>query len=258
MSTDSGSVAAKQEKQGKASWSPLFALLGAIGIFIMAQFVLSMLFGIFFGIAGWSRPEISDWLGSTHGQFAMMAMSGVVTVGLLALLLHVRRIKFSALGLARSPQWRDVAFTIAGFFVYFGLLILATVIAGQVIGVDTKQQQEIGFEQAKGGAGGLLFVFIGLVVIPPIVEELLFRGFLYGGLRSKLPMVWAVGITSVLFAIPHLFASSHGLLWIAAIDTFALSLVLCYVREKTGALWACIGIHAVKNSLAFLVVFVIQ
>lgn len=256
MSTDSGSAVIK--KPANTSWSPPFAVLGTMGIFIMAQLVLALLFGMFFGFTGWSRTQIADWLTSTSGQFTMMAMSGLVTVGLLALLLRIRRIRFSALGLAQTPQWRDAAFMAAGFFVYFGLLILATLIAGQVIGVDTKQQQEIGFEQARAGAGGLLFVFVSLVIIPPIVEELLFRGFLYQGLRSKLPLVWAAGITSVLFAAPHLFASSHGLLWIAAIDTFVLSLVLCYVREKTGALWACIGIHAIKNGLAFIAVFVIQ
>lgn len=258
MSTDSGSAVSKQEKPSRAGWSPLFVVAGTIGIFILAQMVLALVLGVFFGVIGWSSVQISDWLNSTIGQFCTMTISGLATVGLLTLLLRMRRVPFSALGISKAPQWRDATYAVVGFFVYFGLLILTTIIAQHFLGVDTKQEQEIGFEQVKAGANGLILVFISLVVIPPIVEELLFRGFLFGGLRSKLTFWWAAIITSFVFAVPHLFASSKGLLWIAAIDTFVLSLVLCYTREKTGALWACIGIHAVKNCLAFMAVFVIQ
>ena len=59
--------------------------------------------------------------------------------------------------------------------------------------------------------------------------------------------------TSALFATPHLFESgSGGLLWIAGLDTFVLSLVLCYLRERTGRLWAGVGVHMLKNSIAFV------
>ncbi|MGH7157694.1 MAG: lysostaphin resistance A-like protein [Candidatus Saccharimonadales bacterium] len=259
MSTDSGKkLPSVAKKQKGSAWSPVVAIAGTAGVYVAAQFVVGILLGFFFGFSGWSQARIDSWLASTLGQFAVIAVSGAATIALLALFLHLRRIKFQALGFSRAPQWRDAASTAAGFFVYFGLLIASSVIAAQFLGINTQQEQEIGFEQAKAGASGLALVFLSLVIIPPIVEETLFRGFLYGGLRSKMTMWWAAGLTSVMFAVLHLFASSEGLLWIAAIDTFILSIVLCYVRERTGALWAAIGIHAIKNSLAFIVVFVVQ
>lgn len=96
-------------------------------------------------------------------------------------------------------------------------------------------------------------------MLPPLVEELLMRGFLYKGLKNGLRRAWAVLITSALFAIAHLqFGSGSALLWAAAIDTFVLSLVLIYLVEKSRSLWPAIGVHAMKNGFAFLFLFVIK
>lgn len=257
MSDGSGKSATK-EKGATIIREPLVAILATVGIYFLSQFVVGIVFGLVFGFSGWSATKINEWTGSSFGQFLLIAVSALATLGLLRLFLRTRRAGFARLGFGRTPQWRDAAYTAVGFFIYFVLLIVASIIARQFFGVNTEQEQDIGFEQAKIGGSGLVWVFLSLVVIPPIVEETVFRGFLFGGLRSKLTFVWATTITSVLFAAPHLLGSNSGLLWIAAIDTFVLSLVLCYAREKTGALWACIGIHAIKNSLAFIAVFVIQ
>lgn len=258
MSNDSGKKVAQKEKGAAITWGPVAAILGTIGIYVLSQFVIGFLFGLFFGFSSWSQEKIDDWAGSTFGQFLLIGTSGLATMGLLWVLLRKLRAGFKVLGFSRAPQWRDALITAAGFFVYFVLLITATVIASQFLGLNTDQEQDIGFEQAKAGSGGLALVFLSLVIIPPIVEEIVFRGFLFGGLRTRLSLGWAIVITSALFAAPHLLGGFSGLLWIAAVDTFVLSLVLCYVREKTGALWAPIGIHAVKNSLAFIAIFVIQ
>ena len=101
-----------------------------------------------------------------------------------------------------------------------------------------------------------MLVFISLVLLPPVVEEIVARGFLYTGLRSKLPKIVAALITSALFAAAHLqWGSGAPLLWVAALDTFTLSLVLVYLREKTGGLAASMGVHMLKNGLAFVVLF---
>ncbi len=252
MSADSG-----KEKGIHVTWGPQAAIVITILTFIVSQVLAGLLLALFFVAFGWNGERIAAWSDSASGQFLMMFLSAIFTLGVLAWFLRRRHSGFKAVGFSRKPQWRDAGLTILGFFVYFGLLILATVIASQLFGVDTHKEQELGFESVKAGGGGRLWVFLSLVILPPLVEETLFRGFLYGGLRTKLSFPWAMVATSALFAVPHLFATSNGFLWIAAIDTFVLSLVLCYVRERTGALWAAIGIHAIKNSLAFLFLFVI-
>lgn len=233
------------------------AMVVTVITFVVSQLFVGLLFGVFFGLVGWDDAQIDRWLDLPYAQFLLVFASSIATIGVLWFFLRARKSGFGMLGFTRKPQWRDLLSIIGGFIVYFGLFVVAAIIAGQLFGINTGQEQEIGFESAKAGGNGLLWVFLSLVILPPLVEETLFRGFLFGSLRTKMTLPWAIVVTSVLFAVPHLFASSNGLLWIAAVDTLVLSVVLCYVREKTGALWASIGIHAIKNCLAFVVIFVV-
>lgn len=113
---------------------------------------------------------------------------------------------------------------------------------------DTSQQ--LGFQ--SGNAASLALIFIGLVVIPPLVEETLFRGFLYTAWRRKFGFWGAAGGVSVLFALVHMPTIS------AVLDVGILSLFLCYLREKTGSLWPSIILHAAKNLAAFIYLFIIM
>lgn len=255
MSADSSKPSLRHEHSTAITWGPVAAIVVTIITYFASQFLVGALFGFAFGLMDWSQTEINVWLDTTLAQFILVAASSIASLLVLKLFLDMRKAGFRSLGLTRLPKGRDALYIVVGFTIYFGLLIIASVLAAG-IGVDTQQEQEIGFEAAKTTGDQLLLVLISLVVLPPIVEELLFRGFLFGGLRTKVDFTKATLITSALFAAPHLLGSSTGLLWIAAVDTFVLSLVLCYVREKTGALWASIGIHAVKNGLAFIYLFV--
>jgi len=74
-----------------------------------------------------------------------------------------------------------------------------------------------------------------------------------------MPVLWATLVTSLLFAVPHLLeGGSGGLLYVAGLDTFILSLFLVYLREKTGGLWSSMILHAIKNGTAFMVLFVLH
>jgi membrane protease YdiL (CAAX protease family) len=127
-----------------------------------------------------------------------------------------------------------------------------------VPGVNADQSQQVGFDSASGG-GPLTLVFLGLVVLPALTEEILVRGFLFGGLRNKLPFVSSALITSGLFGMAHLqLGNGSSPLWIAAVDTFILSLVLVWLREKTGNIWAGVIVHMAKNSIAFLSLFIFK
>jgi membrane protease YdiL (CAAX protease family) len=85
------------------------------------------------------------------------------------------------------------------------------------------------------------------------------RGLLYSSLRKAMPVVTAGVVTSALFAIAHLpEGGSGGPLYIAALDTFVLGLVLVYLRQKTDGLWASMSLHALKNGIAFIALFLVH
>jgi len=173
--------------------------------------------------------------------------------------LRTKQLSFKLLGLIK-PRWADVGYTLLAFGAYFlvyGILLsLATTL---VPSLDLNQKQELGFD-AQQNLAGLIMVFLALVVLAPLTEEVLFRGFILQGLRSRWAFLPSALLTSVVFGTAHLMGGSQGaaLLWVAGLDTLVLSMVLCYLREKTGGLWAGIGLHALKNSIAFVALFVLH
>jgi membrane protease YdiL (CAAX protease family) len=257
MSTDSSSDSKPLKKLAKTAgqWGPMAAVVVVILGMVLGEIFGAMTIGLFIGFMNDGR-DIASKLAATEMQFLYVLMSGLGSLLILWLFMRWRKIHWRSPGFNRHPKWQDLGWSGLVLPIYFIALIIVSSIAGMFLGVDINQEQEIGFNQVYGSTG-LILTFISLVVIPPIVEEILFRGFLFTGLRTKLKFWQATAITSVLFAIPHLFASSHGLLWVAAIDTFILSLFLCYIRERTGNLWAPIALHAMKNGVAFAAIFII-
>ena len=83
---------------------------------------------------------------------------------------------------------------------------------------------------------------LSLVVIAPIVEEIVFRGLLFGALAARLGVVASALITALLFGAVHgdpvLFPSLAAMGFIAAL-TYA----------ATGNLWVAIALHALNNAL---------
>ena len=244
-------------KENEINWKPLETVGVTLAIYFGAQFVGAlMLYGIL-TLAGWDGPKITDWLeNAVLAQFLFIVCVEILSVWLVMVFIKRRKATLKTIGLGRKPVLSDLGHAVLGFGAYFLIFLVASSIAQALMPqLNVDQQQQIGFESAHGLA--LALVFISLVILPPLAEEIMVRGFLYSGLRKGLSKTWAVLITSGLFAVAHLQAGSgEPLLWIAAIDTFTLSLVLIYLREKTGSLWSSIGLHMIKNGVAFFILFV--
>jgi membrane protease YdiL (CAAX protease family) len=248
----------KITKNSHVTWGPIAAILVSFLIYFISQYSAAVVILIYPLIKHWDMTQISAWLEqSAIAQFFNIALVEALAIFLLWAFLRYRKTDFKAIGWNRRPKWEDLAYMFAGFGAYFVSLnfILVPVLKWLIPALNFEQKQDIGFVSAHGPA--LILVFISLALLPPLVEETLVRGFLYTGLRTKLPVYAATIITSIIFAIAHLqLGNGQPALWIAAIDTFTLSLFLVYLRQKTGSLYAPVGLHFLKNSLAFLAIFV--
>ncbi len=100
------------------------------------------------------------------------------------------------------------------------------------------------FDSDLGVWGGILRI----VIIAPIVEELIFRGAIMSGFSRNYHPAFAIFFSALLFALFHLNP------WQFA-ATFALGLILGYIRIRTGSVLACIAGHATHNGLVFLSVY---
>jgi membrane protease YdiL (CAAX protease family) len=237
-------------------WGPLSAVLIVIVAFLIAQLLGGLLIAFYPSIRHWGNGQANNWLNSSvEAQFFYVVISESLTILILWLYLR-HRATLKELGLDK-PRWYDPIYSVIAAVVYYIVYLIAVSAISAMVSINTNQQQNVGFNNVAG-AGALIMTFISLVILPPIVEEITFRGVLYGGLRRRFNPLWAALATSCLFAVPHLLESDsgQGLLWIAGIDTFVLSLVLCYLRERTGRLWAGMGVHAIKNGVAFISLFI--
>ncbi|HSX44549.1 MAG TPA: type II CAAX endopeptidase family protein [Candidatus Saccharimonadales bacterium] len=251
--------ATDKNSKPKLSWGPLTAIWFSIFIYFAAQFAGALIMLGYTHAQGWSKGRTTEWLNhSSYAQFFFVLLVEAITLLGLWWFLKGRHAKPADIGLKR-PKWIDIAYALTGFGVYFLIFIVSlTALKHVFIGLNTNQKQDLGFNTSASGLA-LATIFVALVILPPLVEEILVRGFLYTGLRSKLPVVVAALITSVMFATAHLqFGSGTPLLWSAAIDTFTLSLVLVYLRQKTDRLWASIMLHMLKNGVAFVGLFILH
>lgn len=158
------------------------------------------------------------------------------------------------------PLWRDLGLAPLVYVACFICTAMAIVLLQSFVpGFDAAQQQEIPFDPSQFmHRYELLLIFITLAVVAPVAEELLFRGYLFGKLRKKLPVFAVILITSVVFSALHLgIGSLDNLQWNVAIDTFVLAIGLGLLRHLTGSVWASMLVHVIKNSIAFFVLFVL-
>lgn len=237
-------------------YHPIVTIIITIGLYVGAQVLAGVIVSLIPSLLKWGPDRGSQWLSNTAlAQFLFIAFAEAITLFVLYLFLKRRKASFRTLGLDTFKPGYIVK-ALGGFAVYFMLYIGAIILATKLFpSINTEQKQELGFNMSAHGLD-LVFIFISLVILPPITEEIVVRGFLFRGLRTKWPLLLSAVITSLLFGAAHLgIGGKNDLLWTAGIDTFMLSMVLCYIREKTKSLWPGIIIHMIKNGLAFALLF---
>lgn len=92
-----------------------------------------------------------------------------------------------------------------------------------------------------------IFLMLGLaVLVAPVAEETIFRGYIYGVLKRHIGAIGAACFSSALFAAMHVNLS-------ALAPLFVLALFLTLAYEATGSLLVNIFMHAIFNLSMLLV-----
>ena len=85
-----------------------------------------------------------------------------------------------------------------------------------------------------------------------VIEEVAFRGVLYGWLRTRIGPAAGIVVSSFIFSLFHLYiVNPGGLLGIGAtVQIMFGGIVLAFLYEKSGSLWPGIYLHGVNNAVA--------
>lgn len=147
---------------------------------------------------------------------------------------------FAYLGLT-MPRRSEVIFGVA---VTAGLIVVGNVISW-LLGnnIVTAFQSDIFRTANAAGPLALLCLWFAVIVVTPIGEEVLFRGFLFRGWLRGPNDAWAViFVTAALWALIHLQYD-----WYVTGQIFAFGLMLGWMRWATGSTVLAILLHAMIN-----------
>lgn len=220
-------------------WGPWDGLGIAVVAYILPQIVAVL-------VASGLHLNIED---QSFGTIIITSLIEILSLGVVMGYVRSKSPSLAALGL-RLKRVVTVFWAIPTYVAYFIVTALSISWISRIFPkFNADESQNIPFSTSMAGPLRLGIVFFILVLLVPITEEIMFRGFLYKGFKKKVGPVYAAVVTSALFGLAHFQ-------WNISIDTCILSFFLIYLYEKTESLWPSIALHAIKNSLAFLVLFI--
>ena len=125
------------------------------------------------------------------------------------------------------------AFGLTALLFVFERLTIAAGLYGTSVGTSARV-----FEEST------LLGVVNSVVLAPVIEEMLFRGYLFTALRPVQGPAVSIAISAVAFALYHL---ENGFLF--ALFVLPTGLLLGYVRERSGNIALPLLIHALMNGI---------
>ena len=169
----------------------------------------------------------------------------LLLLALLVAVVHRRGGSLADLG------WRRVrlSWIAAAPLIYLGGLAIEVIlerVTVLILGHTPGNTQCAGVQFELGSAAPL--IIISAVVLAPLVEESIIRGFLFPALRT----VWSFWPAALLSAV--VWSGGHVLLF-AFLPFTGLGVLFAYLRERTGSIWPSVAVHAITNTFALVVIF---
>lgn len=193
------------------------------------------------GMAAWESDEMlllaQEMQGSIGPTSIVLGAGATILVVLVYALIRKQRFA-DVCGFHKAPPDLWVLAFAAGVFLNALILALISICAPILPASWLEENAE---SVGAVSTGNVVIVFLAVYIAAPFVEEILFRGVFYTGVRDTSHMLAATLITSVLFAFFH----GNPL---QGIYTFLLALILCYVRQLPDSLWPAVLLHIGFNS----------
>ena len=199
-----------------------------------------------------ATPESFDWLWELIAAYPMeLTLLSQLAIGCL-FIVGSRTLSWSTIGFRRtSTMWFFVAIVgIISSYVFSGLLQAIF----QVPRIEGVHIEAIGNPNPIPPIGQLLSALFMIGLATAVIEEVAFRGVLYGWLRTNVGPNPGILISALIFSLFHLrFINPGGLVGISAtLQVMLGGIGLAFLYEKSGSLWPSIYFHSVNNVIGIL------
>lgn len=157
----------------------------------------------------------------------------------------------------KQPFLKSLGWDWAGHSALYWLLVsvgvLALILFADQFFTRFLPQSETSFDQLlKSSQQVKIAVVILAITSAPFIEEVIYRGILYSGLKKQ------VGTVATVIGVTLLFASVHVLqywgAWASMAGLTMLSLILTFVRAKTKSILPCVVIHFANNLFSSIII----
>lgn len=212
----------------------------AVGVLIaaLAMIVGTVLVAIF-------DPQFDTTAGKDAAQLMVALALGGTALGF-ALVDSGGRLKdaFGRLGLGARITLGAIGLALLAWLIY---ILFAAVLTPLLQPDQEDVTRELGTN--KDSVLSIAIAGILIVVLAPLSEELFFRGFMFASLRRSMPLWPAAVIAAVVWGSLHLSGGNIGV----AVQLSVFGVILAWLYERSGTLWAPITAHALNNTIAFIV-----
>jgi len=219
-------------------WAPFAALLAVL-------FIVSITAAAVYGVVKASDPSIkstddlpdSATLALTFFQDLVFVFGAWISVKLVYGSGALYR-----LGIRPVRSWREALKWAAGAYAIFWI---AAIVLALIFG-DPKDQTLVTDLKSEDSTLILIGWAILICILAPVVEEIFFRGFMFGVFVRRMPLVWAALLDGLVFGLGHAPAAPIQLI---ALGAFGVG--LCVLYWRTQSIIPCMALHALNNSITF-------
>ncbi len=199
------------------------------------------------GVYSSSTPEY----GFTENSLFRIALTAVPTLFCFLAYLYIDREGFSGdlKKLKRKPGMSAVQILAGFFLVLYGSVIGSYLLQALGTSGNSANQQAIQ-SLFRDASLNQILLFLLLVVLTPVVEEIVFRKVVFGFLEPKIGPLWTILVSGAIFGIVHTVSAGDFLNSIPYIFMgFALGFVYWWSKKN---IWVSAGAHALNNLVSFL------
>ena len=217
--------------RSKAPWSTRDVWLGVV----MLAVIMGAAYGAAYLLRALSvKPNVDLWVSLSSNLLELLLL-----VPVWWFVVHKRRASLNTLGLGKFKLWAIPAGL--GFLLayYVFTAIYAAVLAR--FGLHVRGDSTPVLERLSTPWP----LFFSIAIVAPVAEEIFFRGFIFGGLRTRFRWQWAAVISAAVFAGAHLELTFF-------LPAFFLGFLLAFLYEESNSIWPGMIVHMLINSLAVL------
>ena len=209
---------------------------------------------------GWPEAVLAFFLGllfllpvlmgppthTPHIQNRDLITNALVTIGMLlavAGFLRLRRFDLNALGgFSKIGFPRTLVTGAVLMLAAYPLIFLADVITQRFVSKAPRKQEIVEMFNESGTLEQRALIIVLAITVAPLIEEFIFRFFLYGVLKRYFGRCVGIIISSLLFGAVHAHLPSFGPL-------FVLGSCFAIAYEWSGSLLVSMTMHALFNAL---------